>query len=106
TSSSAGASTGSQSVATAGVVPSTPGVQPTGSNGVVPPSPSVPSTASGVVLPHCAFQPVDIDVVPTTIPDFQRVITAAVESSELVTPPAVGTTDFREININPLYPRR
>ncbi|CAB1107700.1 unnamed protein product [Ectocarpus sp. CCAP 1310/34] len=97
------ATSGFQSVAPAGVVPSTADVQPTGSDGVVPSSSSVPSTTSGVVLPICAFPSVDVDPTPTTIPDFQPVITAAVESSSIVSPPAVELTDFREIEINPLF---
>ena len=101
-SSSASATSGFQSVASVGVVPSTSGVQPTGSDGVVPSCPSVPSTTSGVVLPIYAFPSVDVDPIPTTIPDFQPVITAAVESSSIVPPPAVELTDFREIEINPL----
>ncbi|CAB1102712.1 unnamed protein product [Ectocarpus sp. CCAP 1310/34] len=103
TGTSASATSCFQSVAPAGVVPSTADVQPTGSDGVVPSSSSVPSTTSGVVLPICAFPSVDVDPTPTTIPDFQPVITAAVESSSIVSPPAVELTDFREIEINPLF---
>ncbi|CAB1112594.1 unnamed protein product [Ectocarpus sp. CCAP 1310/34] len=94
---------GFQSVAPAGVVPSTADVQRTGSDGVVPSCSSVPSTTSGVVIPICAFPSVDVDPTPTTIPDFQPVITAAIESSSVVSPPAVELTDFREIEINPLF---
>ena len=42
---------------------------------------------------------------PTTIADFQPVITAALASSEIVSPTVVDPSDFREVVINPLVPQ-
>ncbi|CAB1112201.1 unnamed protein product [Ectocarpus sp. CCAP 1310/34] len=86
----------------AGVVPSTSSFPSIGTAGVVPSASSIPSTTSGVIPQNDVSPSIDVDVVPTSIRDFQPALAAAIASSDVLSPSVVNPNVSREIEIMPL----